>query len=300
MYDTIAQTCIGLARRPNEVKFRVGLAIVLLLAPVLSSARDVKPVTLHAWDTYIHKVRMRMEERARGQAPFLSVDEQRGLTQRLQAGEVLVEPGEGDSPHPVPYGLIHDWMGTVFLPTARLDDVMGVLNDYERYKDFYKPMVVKSRMLDKTREGERVSLLMMQKAYSVTAAAETDNDVQIVRLDADPAYSVSTSVRVREIADYGKGSQHPFPDDGGPGYVWRTFTVTRLEQRDGGVYAEIEMIALSRNIPWAFRWVIQPLAERLPRNIIVATLDDTRAAVSQQLIASALNTQSVAQSAARR
>ena len=124
---------------------------------------------------------------------------------------------------------------------------------------------------------------MMQKAYSVTAAVETDNEIQITRLGADRAYSLSTSVRVQEIADYGKPSEHVLPEDHGPGYVWRTFSVTRLEQRDGGVYVEMEMIGLSRGIPWAFRWLIQPLAERLPRNILRTTLKDTRDAVNKQM-----------------
>ena len=54
-------------------------------------------------------------------------------------------------------------------------------------------------------------------------------------------------------------------------------------QRDGGVYIEIELIGLSRSIPWAFRWWIQPLAERLPRNILRVTTSNTRDAVIRQV-----------------
>jgi len=264
---------------------------LLLLAPVLSNAADLKPVTVQAWDTYIHAARMRAEDRARGQDSFLWVDEEAGLSQRVRAGEVLVAPAKGRSPHAAPSGLIHDWMGTVFVRNATLDTVMDVLNDYDRYKDFYSPLVVKSKLLEKTPERERVNLIMMQKAYSVTSAVETDDEVQVVRLDADRAYSFSNSVRVREIADYGKPGEHALPEDRGPGYVWRTFTVTRLEQRDGGVYAEIEMIALSRSIPFAFRFLVQPLAERLPQRILTATLEDTREAVRREMIATSLKTQ---------
>ena len=90
---------------------------------------------------------------------------------------------------------------------------------------------------------------MLQRAYSVTAAVETDNEVDIARLGADKAYSLSASVRVQEIADYGQPNEHPLPVDHGPGYVWRTFIITRLEERDGGVYVEMELIGLSRGIP---------------------------------------------------
>ena len=188
----------------------------------------------------------------------------------------------------------------MFVPKAKLDDVMGVLGDYEHYKDFYRPMVVKASVLEQTPDHEKVTLLMMQKAFSVTGAVETDNEVQIARLGADRAYSLSTSVRVQEIADYGEPSEHALPEDHGPGYVWRTFNVTRLEQRDDGVYIEMEMIGMSRGIPMVFRWLIQPLAERLPRSMLVTTLQDTRDAVSQEIKAASLKTQSMAQAAAHR
>jgi hypothetical protein len=275
--------------RPREVKPRAELAILfLLLAPALANAAELKPETLQAWDAYVGAAKVRMEERARGQAPFLWVDEERDLARRVRAGEVLVEPVDSHSPHTVPRGLIHDWIGAVFVPKAKLDDVMGVLDDYERYKDFYRPMVVKAKLLEQTHDHEKVTLLMMQKAYSVTGAVETDNEIQIARVGADRVYSLSTSVRVQAIADYGQPSEHALPEDHGPGYVWRTFTVTRLEQGDGGVYVEMELIGLSRGIPLAFRWLIQPLAERLPRNMLVATLQDTRDAVSQEIKAASM------------
>jgi hypothetical protein len=76
--------------------------------------------------------------------------------------------------------------------------------------------------------------------------------------------------------------------------------VTRLEQRDDGVYVEMEMIAMSRGIPVAFRWLVTPLAEHLPRDIMLALLTDTREAVSQETKAASLKTQTMAQAAAPR
>jgi hypothetical protein len=46
---------------------------------------------------------------------------------------------------------------------------------------------------------------------------------------------------------------------------------------------ELEMLALSRGIPVMLRWLIQPLAERLPQNILQVTLEQTRDAVSQKM-----------------
>jgi hypothetical protein len=283
------------------VKFRTELAIlVLLLAPALANAAELKPETVQEWHAYISAAKMQMEQRASGQVPFLWVDEEGDLAQRVRAGEILVEPMNGASPHLVPEGLIHDWIGAVFVPKARLDDVITVLDDYEHYKDFYRPMVVKATVLERTPDHEKVTLRMMGKAYSVTSAVETDDDVEITRLSADRAYSFSTSVRVQTIADYGEPGEHMLPEDHGPGYVWRTFGVTRLEQLDDGVYIEMEMTDLSRGIPWAFRWLIEPVAERMPRAILRTTLQETRDAVRQEIRAAALKTQSMAQVASNR
>jgi hypothetical protein len=251
---------------------------------------DLNSKTVEAWDAYVLAAKMRMENRANGQTPFLWVDEDQGRARQVRAGEILVEPADGDGPHSVPRGLIHDWIGAVFVPKARINEALGVLADYGRYKDFYKPMVAESRLLTQTPTHDKVTVLMVQKAYSVTAAVETDNDVDIARLDGHRAYSLSKSVRVQEIADYGQPSQHAIPEDHGPGYVWRTFTITRVEQRDDGVYVEIELMDLSRSIPLALRWLIQPLAEHLSRNILRTTMNETRDAVSGEISAATSNT----------
>ena len=177
---------------------------------------------------------------------------------------------------------------------------MGVLDDYKHYTDIYRPMVVKADVIEQANDYKKVGLLMVQKALSVTGAVEADDEVRIAQVGADRIYSLSTSIRVQEIADYGEPSQHALPEDHGPGYVWRTFNITRLQERDGGVYMELEMLALSRGIPLMLRWLIQPLAERLPRNILQVTLQDTRDAVSEEMKMTSLKTQRMAQATATR
>jgi hypothetical protein len=48
-------------------------------------------------------------------------------------------------------------------------------------------------------------------------------------------------------------AQEDGPEDEGIGLIWRLSSITGLEERDGGVYAELEAIALSRDIPTAVR-----------------------------------------------
>jgi hypothetical protein len=129
---------------------------------------------------------------------------------------------------------------------------------------------------------------------------ETENEAHIVRLDGNRTYSLSNAVRVQEIAHYGQPGEHALPEGQGPGYVWRTFSVSRLEQRDGGVYVEMETIAMSQGIPLALRWMLNPLVEALPQKIMLATLQDTRDAVSEEIKTASLKTQTIAQVAAGR
>jgi hypothetical protein len=275
---TVRRNIIHLSRRAAKpITF---LAILLfVLGVTFSAAIDLKQSTLQAWNTYIQSVISSMDQRAGGQKQFLWVDESPDLLRRVRAGELLVQTRDHDK---IPNGLIHHWIGAMFIPNGAMDRVASVFSDYGRYKDFYGPYVVKSSLLSQQDNSENVHLLFMQKAYGVTAAVEADEVVITTKLDANRLCIISNSTRVREIAEYGRPGQHPYPQDQGPGYVWRMFGVTRLEQRDGGVYVEMESIALSRGIPPEFRWLVTPLTEHLPRSLMLQTLKASRDAVNRE------------------
>jgi len=282
------------ARRAYAVKTRAALTIlVLLLGAAPSEATDLKPPTLAAWDSYVQVVNLNTTARATGSSPFLLADESPDMLQRVRNGELVVT---NHDPRKVPQGIIHHWIGVMFIPNVTLDRVMSVLENYDHYSDYYKPLVGKSAVLERNGDHQKVSVVTVQKAFSVTAAVETDDEVQTVRLGADRLYIVTNAVRVQEIADYGQPTEHPFPEDRRPGYVWRTVGVTRLEQRDGGVYVEMETIALSRGIPAGLRWLIKPLTDNLPRKIMLETLGDTRAAVNGAAAPAPANDQNIAES----
>ncbi len=272
---------LGLLKQVNLMtKTRAVLAILLLLfGSTLLDAAELKQDTLRAWDAYVRTVNLSVMERGSGRRPFLWVDESADLGRRVQAGEVLVA---GHDLQKVPHGLIHHWIGAMFIPNTTLDEVTRVLHDYDGYADFYRPIVMKSKIIDRTDDCEKVTLLMTQKAFSVTAAAQMDDEIYVTKLDVNRMYILSTSVRVQEVANYGRRDEHLLAEGQGPGYVWRTLGITRVEQRDGGVYVEMETIALSRGIPVEFRWLIKPLTEKLPRDIMFEMLNDTGAAVRRE------------------
>jgi len=57
------------------------------------------------------------------------VDEEPERLARVRAGEIVVSPMGPQNPKKVPSGLIHDWVGAVFIAHVKLQDVVRVLRD---------------------------------------------------------------------------------------------------------------------------------------------------------------------------
>jgi hypothetical protein len=81
------------------------------------------------------------------------------------------------------------------------------------------------------------------------------------------------------VEGYGTAAQHELAEGAGKGLVWRLFSVARYEQRDGGVYVEIEAIALSRDVPASVRWAVEPIVRRISQNSLATSLRQTENAV---------------------
>src|SRR5947209_6795729 len=106
---------------------------------------SIRPATLKAWDAYVQAQNARAAEYS-NRTPFLWSDGSPERLRHLHDGETVVAPF-GENPHRVPLGLIHHWIGAVFLPGTCIDDVLSVVRDYDKYKDFYAPNIIESRVL---------------------------------------------------------------------------------------------------------------------------------------------------------
>jgi hypothetical protein len=270
--------------------------IGIFTAVVPASANELKQDTLQGWLNYVGSVEARTEGSVSGQRRFLQVDELPGQAEQARDGQPVIR---GVGPYKVPHGLIHDWTGTIFIPNATVGSVAHVLAEYDQYRDFYQPLVAASSLIGRSQARDLITLTMVQRAFSVTAAVKIENEVQTICVDSNRIYSISRSVRVQEISNYGRSDERLLQEGTGPGYVWQTFTITRLEQRDGGVFVEMEMLELSRGIPFEFSWLIGPLTERLPRAIMNTMLTNTKAAVGQEAVSSSKTTPLAPQTTAR-
>ncbi len=262
---------------------RVIALLFLAILPGTARAETLEQETLKAWDLYIQHVDASRHARATGGAPFLWTDEAADRAERLRSGEILVSAAGDNCTEKVAHGLIHHWIGAAFIPGVSVNDVLAVVQDYDRYKDFYTPNVTNAKRLGRTPFPEtldqRFSLLWVRKILFVTAAIDTDYESRYVQAGAKRWYVVTQSTRVQQIDKYGQSGQRELPPDEGNGYIWRIYTIARFEQRDGGVYSELEVVGLTRDIPSSVGWLIRPLMQRLPREAMTAILQKTRNAV---------------------
>jgi len=64
--------------------------------------------------------------------------------------------------------------------------------------------------------------------------------------------------------------------------LWALNDYWRFEERDGGVYVQLETIELSRGVPSVVAWLVNPLIKTVPRGILTGLLGTTRAAVMRE------------------
>ena len=246
-----------------------------LVAPSLSHGSELRQDTLVSWNAYLDATRPRMAS----QTPFLWVDQQPERLQRVRDGEILVSTVAKENPKPVASGLIHDWVGAAFLPNASIKEVLSAARDYSNYKEYYRPTVVDSKLLSSDGACENYSMRVVNREAVAETALDMEYQTCYFKIDDRRWYSTTQTTRVQEIRHYGRPDEQELPPDHGSGYVWRLYSIAKFEQRDGGTYVEVEAIGLSRDIPIALRWVVNPIVRRVSRNSMLISLQQTKEAV---------------------
>jgi len=256
------------------------LFALMILGAGAAAGAGLNSDVLRAWDRYLEAAHQNMDARLGPNTCFLWAEEREGRMERLRNGEILVAPGSDQNPKRVSGGLIHHWIGAVFVPGVSLEDLLATLRDYSRYGKFY-PSVVSARLL--TRSGPVDRLTTIEKHRAMFSNIALDGDFTATYRDAGHgrAYNISHSTRLQQIENYGDAKQRELPPDAPKAYLWRLDSITRYEERDGGVYLEIEAFALSRDIPASLQWLVDIFVRQAARGAMAATLRLTRDAVTE-------------------
>jgi hypothetical protein len=277
-------TCFGVLRALQVMELIMknqlpAWPIIAVLIPVSAHAATLRSETVEAWDAYVQTMDENLRERTRPGGSFLWAFEDPERAAKVRGGELVAGPVSAQNPKKVPGGLIHHWIGAAFLPGTSIDRTLEVARDYDRYKEFYNPFVIDSKLIGRDGLEDRFTMQIMNKALFLKNALDADYLTNTVVLDGRRAYSVARTTRVQEIEEYGHPGQHKDAEGTGGGYIWKLHSVLRMEQRDGGVYIEIEAVALSREIPSAFRFIVEPIVRKVSRNSLLTSLQQTGQAV---------------------
>lgn len=157
--------------------------------------------------------------------------------------------------------------------------MLAVVRDYDRYRDYYGPTVVDSRTISQADVRDHFAMVWLNKALFLSTALEGEYQSSYTYLDGKRCYSTSYSTRVQQIEHFQEADERELPPDEGSGYIWRLHSISKFEERDGGVYVELEAMALSRPIPFALHWVVDPIVTRLSKNSLGESLRQSREAV---------------------
>jgi hypothetical protein len=283
--NAISESMFEVGSRPRVqhrtapfVRFARFFFVVAAATAISAAGADLKSETLQQWEDYVKAVDIRHADRL-AKGAFLLSDEVAGQTINLRNGGVVVTPASQHVPLKVQFGLIHDWTGAGFIPNAKFDDLLPVLRDYDRYKDYYRPNVVDAKRIATSPSKDQFSMVLMNKSAIAKTALAADYQTVYTQIDGHRWYSVTDATRIQEIAEYDTPLQHILPENHGTGLIWRVHSITHFEERDGGVYIEVEAIALSRDIPTMLRWVVDPIVRRVSRASLATSLQQTEAAV---------------------
>jgi hypothetical protein len=263
--------------RSDRKGIRATAACVAALRMVLSVAQaaSLKPEAAKAWEDYLESKSGGIQERANAPTGFLLIDATPAVAAKVHRGQIVVSPAAAHIPKKVPSGLIHDWIGTAFLANTRIKDVVAIVRDYPKYSEVYAPHVMEPRVISTGETVDLFSMVLMNRSVLSKTALDCDYETTFVRVDSHRMYSITQAKRIQEIADYGTAEQHTLPEGEGTGLIWRLYSVSRFEEREDGLYIETEAMALSRDIPFALRLVVEPIVRRVSREALETALRQT-------------------------
>jgi hypothetical protein len=262
------------------------LPFVLVAALLLANAGgtpDLKPASSAAFDRYAAVVERRIAAEVARPETFLWADtlppaRRTDVMDRLRRGEVVSERLRISEKIDVPGGLIHHWIGAIFIPAVHVGDAVALLQDYDRHAAIFNPNVVQSKTLEHQGDRFRVFLRFYMKKV-IAATLNTEHEAHFVNAAADRVYSAIHSTRVAEVEDAGTPREHELPPGEGHGFMWRLNTYWRFLERDRGTYVQCESLTLSRDVPFGLGWIIKPFVTEIPMESLTFTLQRTRAAL---------------------
>lgn len=270
--------------------YRFQAALLFVFVSLFSPARPVsaaelKQKTIEAFEEYVHTSELRMADELQSRSTFLWIDglpklQRDDAYEKLREGQILIQRvhnRQDQQAIEVPEGLVHHWVGVVFIPGVTLERTLAILQDYDRHQVIYAPYVRRSQLL--WRDGNEFSVfLQFYRKAIITVVLNAEFRATYTSLQRGRVQSRAYSTRIVEVAKTGEHEEQEKPVGTGRGLLWRLNTYSRLQETTEGVYFQLETIALTRRVPQGLGWLINPFIERIPKESLTMLLGATRKA----------------------
>ena len=265
----------------------MSLIFLAVVNPTATIASELKPRTVKAFEHYEHLTEARERSELSTPGQFLAIDslpeaQREEWISRLKSGQVYIQTlstKDNDRKIEIPDGLVHHWLAIGFIPHARLQQVIDVVQNYPHQADIFKPDVQRSELLSRDGEHFHVYFRFYRKAI-VTAVYNTQFDIDFMQPDPTHEYSIARAVRIAEVRNPGEKDESERPVGNDRGYLWRLDLYTRYLETSDGVYVQIEFLALSRGVPAVFAWLVNPYVRSVPREYLTNYVGQLKKAVS--------------------
>jgi hypothetical protein len=264
----------------------LAIVVSVLSAPDVVSV-ELKAETAAAFDRYVKATQTRIDRELARPGEFLYIEglpatRRDAVLQNLRQGGIYIERLEARDANgneiEIPGGLVHHWMGAVFVPGGTVAQAIALAQDYDHHQDIYMPEVVRSEL--QSRSGDDFKIYYrLRKHKVITVTLNTLHDVEYFRVDDNHWDSRSVSTRIAEVAGAGQAGEHELPVGNDGGFLWRIDSWWRYEQVEGGVIIESESASLTRDIPTGLGWLIGPFVTSIPKESLRMMLENTRTAL---------------------
>jgi hypothetical protein len=248
---------------------------------------ELRPETLKAWNLYVSETEeLHVKELGSANGYLLQNSISPEVSAEMQnvtrSGGVFIRKLEtkrgGGGEIEVPGGIIHHWAGTVFVPGAKLEEVLRFTQNYYQHPQYYDEVVAASVLVH---EGDffRVRLKLKRKKV-ITVFYNTENEIRYQMHGPKRASCKSVATKIRELDNPGTPKEREIPVGEDRGFLWRLNAYWRYQEVEDGVIVECESLSLSRTIPTGLGWVVRPFMESIPKESLEAALLPIRSALS--------------------
>jgi len=201
-----------------RARFRL-FALAAIVSISSAQAANLKPEIVDQFNEYTREVEARLAPLFHGEH-FLWSDRSPKARDQVVAGQIAVEAAKNKGLIEINGGMIQDWQGAVFIKSAKLDQVLRVVQDYPNHAKYYSPDVMMSKVVSRAGDHWLVVTRTLKSKLFLSDVLETENDITFMRVNTTKVYAMAKSTRIQEVADSGKDNEHLLPEGRDRGLLW--------------------------------------------------------------------------------